>query len=80
VRESESDTQAQLERVRQAYRQSAEELRRQQEALAALHGVLMEISEEDLALHRRSLSVLETMRQDLQEVKRRLKRLGTAGA
>jgi hypothetical protein len=80
VRPTGENPDAALERVRRAYREAAEELRRQQEALAAVHGVLMEISEEDLALHRRGLAVLDAMRRDLQEVKRRLQRLGTARA
>lgn len=64
-----------LERARQAYAQAAEEMRREQEALGAIGALMIELSENNLALHRQSLEMLQVMRRDLEQLKQQLKRM-----
>ena len=59
---------------------TAEEVRREQEALEALRRLLLELSEQSLRLHQRSATVLEALNRDLQQVKTQLKRMAVARA
>jgi len=66
------------ERLAEILRQSAEEARREHEALAALHALLLEFSAENLALHKRSVALLDALGKDLERIRARLKALATA--
>lgn len=67
-----------LTQVQEYYQRTAEEVRREQEALRALHRLLIELSEQSLALHRRSTQVLDSINRDLRKVKAQLKRISVA--
>ena len=71
-------TQSALMQVRDYYQRTAEEVRREQEALAALHRLLIEMSEQSLRLHQQSAAVLAAINQDLDKVKTQLKRMTVA--
>lgn len=61
-----------------AYHQAAELARQEQEALAAVHSLLVEVSADDVALHRQTLAVIGELRRDLEHMKQQLKRLSQA--
>ncbi len=67
-----------LERVRRAYREAAAECRHQREALGALRGILLELAEDSLRLHRRTRAAIEQLCGDMERIKRQLERLSTA--
>ncbi len=69
-----------LMQVRDYYQRTAEQVRREQEALDALHRLLLELSEQSLRLHQRSAAVLEAVNRDLEQVKTQLKRMAVARA
>ena len=71
-------TQSALMQVRDYYQRTAEEVRREQEALDALHRLLLELSEQSLRLHQQSAAVLAAINQDLDKVKTQLKRMTVA--
>lgn len=73
-------TQSALTQMRDYYQRTADEVRREQEALDALHSLLVELSEQSLQLHQRSAAMLEAINQDLQKVKTQLKRMAVARA
>ena len=72
--------QSALTQARDYYQKTAEEVRREQEALDALHSLLVELAEQSLQLHQRSAAVLEAINQDLEKVKNQLKRMAVARA
>jgi len=75
VRRVRSQTDGGLGRARQAYGLAAEEMRREQEALGAISALMRELSEDNLALHRQSLEMLQAVQKDLERVKQQLKRM-----
>jgi hypothetical protein len=75
VREVRSQSDGGLERAQQAYGQAAEEMRREQEALAATGALMVELSEDNVALHRQTLQMLDAVRRELEQVKQQLKRM-----
>ncbi|MCK4374118.1 MAG: hypothetical protein KAX19_02280 [Candidatus Brocadiae bacterium] len=78
MREANAPSAGGLERVRDAYRETAEQAHREHEALASLHGLLSQFAEASLALHGRNLATIEAMRKDLDRMRRQLKRLTVA--
>jgi replicative DNA helicase len=69
-----------LRRASEACRQAARQAQLEQQALAALNRLLGELAEENLRIHRRNAAILDGMREDLERIKRQLKRLSTARA
>ncbi len=67
-----------LEAARRAYQQAAAQVEQQQEALRRLRALLIELAEQDLRLHGRTLSLLQEMNRDIERFKRQMKRLNTA--
>ncbi len=59
--------------------ETAEALRKQQ-ILSAVHERLRELSEENMALHRRSAAALEKLRRDIERIERRIRRTSVARA
>ncbi len=78
MREPTSSPDDGLEAARRAYRQAAAQVERQQEALRQLRSLLIELAQQDLRLHGRTLSLLQEMNRDMQRFKRQIKRLNTA--
>ncbi|MFW6189037.1 MAG: hypothetical protein ACOC7T_01270 [Planctomycetota bacterium] len=72
------DIETSLREVRDYYRKTAEEVRREQEALQSLHHLLVDLSEQSLRLHRRSNEVLGALQSDLRKVKSQLRRLSVS--
>jgi molybdopterin converting factor small subunit len=71
-------TESALAQVRDYYQRTAEEVRREQDALDALHRLLVELAEQSLRLHQQSAAVLAAINQDLDKVKAQLKRMSVA--
>jgi len=71
-------TQSALAQVRDYYQRTADEVRREQEALDALHRLLLELADQSLRLHQQSAAVLAAINRDLDKVKTQLKRLAVA--
>jgi len=67
-----------LERTRQAYEETARQLRDEQRALELLRSMVAALADESARLHQRNMASIESMKEDLERVKRRLKRLATA--
>lgn len=70
--------QSALTQARDYYQRTAEQIRHEQQALAALHRLLIELSEQSLQLHQRSAAMLEAINRDLEKVKMQLKRMTVA--
>ena len=64
-----------LQQARESYGQAAEEMRREQDALASIGGLMVELAEQNLQLHRQSMAILDAVRRDLEQVKQQLKRI-----
>lgn len=71
-------TQSALAQVRDYYQRTADEVRREQEALDALHRLLLELADQSLRLHQQSAAVLAAINRDLDKVKTQLKRMTIA--
>ena len=71
-------TQSALSQVRDYYQRTADEVRREQEALDALHRLLLELADQSLRLHQQSADVLAAINRDLDKVKTQLKRMTVA--
>ena len=69
---------SELSQVREAYRAAAELVQRQQEALGELHRLVVGLAQDNLRLHRRSLSTLESLSAELQRMRRQIQRLTQA--
>jgi DNA repair exonuclease SbcCD ATPase subunit len=69
---------AELERVREACEESAERWRQEQRALESVRSLVAALAEQSLRLHQRNLAIVNSMKEDLDRVKRQLKRLATA--
>ena len=67
-----------LTQLRDYYQQTADQASREQQALDALHSLLVELSEQSLQLHQRSADMLEAINHDLEKVKAQLKRMAVA--
>ncbi len=67
-----------LERAREAYEETAEQLRDERRALELLRSMVAALADESVRLHQRNMASIESMKEDLERVKRRLKRLATA--
>ena len=67
-------TQSALSQVRDYYQRTAAEVRREQEALDALHRLLLELADQSLRLHQQSAAVLAAINRDLDKVKTQLRR------
>jgi len=78
VSETSASLGAELERVRDAYGQTAERLRAERRALDSLRGMVAALAEESMRLHQRNMASIESMKEDLERVRRQIKRLATA--
>jgi hypothetical protein len=78
VPETTNDTQSALSQVRDYYQRTADEVRREQQALDALHRLLIELADQSLRLHEQSAAVLAAINRDLDKVKGQLKRMSVA--
>jgi hypothetical protein len=74
----ESSIDSNLAQVRDYYERTAEEVRREQEALRALHRLLLDLSRQSLQLHQRSTAVLNAINRDLRKVQAQIKRMSVA--
>jgi hypothetical protein len=59
-------------------REAVEHVRQQQEAIAALRGLLTEFAAENLRLHQQTRAIIDSLNRDVGRLKRQMKRLGTA--
>jgi len=75
-----TSNEAALGQVREVGRATAEELRRAQEALETMHRLLLELSEQNLRLHRQNAAALAAMNHDLERIKAQLRRIAVARA
>ncbi len=78
MRDNGPDGRSEVQNVREAYRRAREQIQHQEEALEVLKRLLSDFAEENLRLHRRTGQVLRQMNKQMQEFRRRLKRLTTA--
>ena len=64
--------------LRAALERTVEAHAAETDGLAALRQVMLEATEHNLTLHRKTLKMLESIRREMERMKRSLRRLGTA--
>ena len=64
--------------LRAALERTVEAHAAETDGLAALRQVMLEATEHNLTLHRKTLKTLESIRREMERMKRSLRRLGTA--